>query len=240
MLGAGAGLGRAVRSIVPGVKFAAFFRWGALLFVALGLMDQLDLFGRATSSVPLVYYTTQSNVLALVLFLALAVRTTLGLRDGGHGGAGFFARFEMVCVVNLLVTLVVFWVYVAPGASGLWTFRNLAVHLVTPLLCLVDYLMFARVPHLKYRDVYLSCVFPLAYLVFVVVAAFAGYTYGYRTDQTGSLVAIHYPYGFLDVDQNGASTVVYSLAVLAFLVLVSHVFFVIDAKVRQSAGSLTV
>lgn len=220
--------------------FALVFRVGALLFVAIGVMSQIGVFGGTISIASFMYYTIQSNLLAIVLFAMLAVRTAMSLREGKNGFAGWFARFEMVCTVDILITFLVFWTLLSSrvGPGYLWTFENIAVHGITPLLCLADYLLFAKGGHLKYRDVYFTCIFPLAYVVLSAGAGLAGYVYSYtgvienRFSSHIEFVPVRAPYFFLDYWTIGAWTAVYIAAILAVFILLAHGLYLIDKRRR--------
>ena len=186
------------------------------------------------------FYTIQSNLLAIILFAFLAVRTGMSLREGVHGSAGWHTRLGMVCAVDLLVTLVVFWVLLVPEvpASYLWTFDNIAVHTVTPLLCLFDFILFSEARKLKYRDVYYVCIYPLGYVVFTTIAGLAGYVYYFSSTFSSpassqiEITAVRFPYFFLDFDRLGLMAFAYIGAILVFFLILSHAIFFIDRKIR--------
>ena len=94
---------------------AIVFRTASLVYAIIGLLSMMGVFRGAMRPGVLAYYTMQSNILAIAMFLMLTVRTASGLRKGGTGSAGYFARFEMVCVVDILLTFVVYWVLLAPN-----------------------------------------------------------------------------------------------------------------------------
>ena len=181
----------------------------------------------------LAYYTMQSNILAIVLFIMLTVRTAIGLREGKTGKTGYFARFEMVCTVDIMLTFIVFWVLLAPTVFTMvddypmWSFENLAVHAITPLLCLLDYILFSEPRHLKYRDVYFVCIFPFAYLVGTSLAGLMGYVY--MISPTDGL-PVRFPYFFYDFDRIGAASLIYVAVLIVFLLMIGHVFYLIDRK----------
>lgn len=219
---------------------ALVFRIGALLFAVAGVMAQIGVFSGLVSGRTFMYYTIQSNLLAIVLFAMLAVRTARCLQsgEGTHGFAGWHARFEMVVVTDILVTFVVFWTLLSSQveAAYLWTFENIAIHGITPLLCLADYLLFTKGGHLKYRDVYHTCIFPVFYVVFSAVAGLAGYVYGYAGftsspfSSTIDFQPIRAPYFFLDYYTIGAWTIAYIAAIVAFVLLMAHGLYWIDKR----------
>ena len=169
-------------------RIALMFRSSAFIVAIIGLLAMMGVFRGEMHFATLAFYTMQSNVLAIVLFGMLIVRTIIGLSEGNKGNAGYFARFEMVCVINIMLTLLVFWILLAPtmfsmvGGFDMWSFDNLAVHLYTPLLCLFDYILFTQPKHLKYRDIYYILIFPIGYLIGTSIAGLSGYVYMTASD----------------------------------------------------------
>jgi hypothetical protein len=95
---------------------ALIYRTGSLIFTLFGLLSVMNVFAGDFSPSILVYYTIQSNFLALILFALLSSRTLGSFRVSGRfGETGYFARFEMVCVIDLSLTLIVYWTLLAPG-----------------------------------------------------------------------------------------------------------------------------
>ena len=225
--------------MVQNKVFALAFRFGAFLFAVAGLMKQIGFFSGEVSFGSFMYYTIQSNILAILFFALLIVRTAKALRRGERGTVGWYPRLGMVCAVDLLVTMIVFWVLLAPSgieAAYLWTFENIAVHTVTPLLCLLDYILFSEPRRLRYRDIYYVCVFPIGYVILTTIAGLAGYVYGYEGivstafSSTRELIPVRFPYFFLDFDKLGMMALVYILGILIFFLVLSHGIYLIDRR----------
>lgn len=212
--------------------FALIFRGAALVFSTIGVLLTIGVFGgRPLSAGSLFYYTTQSNLLAIVMFGMLTFRTAAGIRKKDPH-VGYFPRFSMICAIDILLTFLVYWILLVPTYEGvsLWTLQNLAVHAITPLLCLADYVLFTKSRHLKYRDVYLVTVYPLLYVVFATVVGFAGInTYG--EDING---VFRFPYFFFDYDRIGVLSFAYIGGLLVFFILVGHGFYFADRKIRRN------
>ena len=228
--------------MIKNKKFALVYRLGALIFAVAGLLKQIGVFSGNISFRAFMYYTIQSNFIAVLLFALLIARTIKALREGTQGGVGFYPRLGMVCSVCLLVTLIVFWALLVPQGMSLdylLSFENLAVHLITPLLCLFDYILFAEARKLKYRDVYYVCIFPIAYVIFTSIAGLEGYVYGYEGvvssafSSSMELVAVRFPYFFLDFDKLGVTVLAYCGGILVFFIMLSHIIYWIDRKVRK-------
>ncbi|MDR2202424.1 MAG: Pr6Pr family membrane protein [Clostridiales bacterium] len=208
------------------------------LFILFGLLDCLGVFRGKPGGAMFMYYTIQSNVLALALFGVLTVLTARALvRDGKRGKTGYLARFEMVCTIDLLLTLTAYWALLAPTLFKMnadynqWSFANLSVHLFAPLFCLIDYILFAPNDSLKYRDVFFVLIFPFFYILFSAIAGLSGYVYAF--DAVG--VPSRAPYFFIDWFATGAMPLIYILALVVFFLIISHILYLLDKRWQKPA-----
>ena len=227
-------------------RFAFVFRLSAFLFAAVGLVCHIGVFRGAFFPGAFMYYTIQSNLLAVIFFGILTVKSAKSLRDGRWGNIGCCPRLSLVVAVNLLVTLFVFWALLMPQGLDpryLLSFDNIAVHTITPLLCLLDYMLFSQPRSLKYRNIYLVCIFPGAYLLFTIIARYAGYVYRYTgylgIDNMGS-APVRFPYFFLDFDALGPLVFAYMGLILVFFLLLGHILYGYNQRIgRPKASELT-
>ena len=226
--------------MIKNLTIAFIFRVIAFIIAVAGLLAMLGAFRGEIHLEALAFYTMQSNILAIVLFGMLIVRTIIGLRENKDGNAGYFARFEMVCTINILLTLVVFWTLLAPtlfsmpGEYSMWSFDNLAVHAITPLLCLVDYILFTQPGHLKYRDVYYVCIFPIAYLIGTSIAGLLGYVFMISPTDGKPM---HFPYFFYDFERIGVLAFAFIGAMIVFFLIIGHIFYYFDRKRNQKQNT---
>jgi len=237
--------------VIQNKRFAFTYRLCAFVFATVGLLKQIGVFEARISFRSFMFYTIQSNLLAVILFAFLAIRTGISLREGLHGSSGWYSRLGMVCAVDLLVTLLVFWALLVQEVPPdyLWSFDNIAVHAVTPLLCLLDYILFSEPRRLKYQDVYLVCIYPLCYVIFTSIAGLAGYVYYYTGAFSGTFsntaqgvsdtILVRFPYYFLDFDRLGIVAAAYTGAILILFLILAHVIYIVDRKVRTTKRSNT-
>ena len=215
---------------------ALVFRAVSLLFAITGFMAISGIFNGKFLPGIFAYYTMLSNILAILMFAMLTIQTARGLREGRKGNAGYYARFQMVCVIDILLTFIVYWVLLAPTlftmieGYSLWTFGNLAVHAITPLLCLLDYILFTQARHLKYRDIYYICIFPFAYVIATSIAGLLGYVYSVSPSDG---LPVRFPYFFYDFDRVGIASLAYLGSLFIFFVLIGHIFYLFDRKIRK-------
>jgi len=216
--------------MIKNKSIALAYRVASLLFAIAGMLSLLGVFDGQWYGTTLFFYTAQSNLLAVALFALLIAKTIKGIR-GRDKHAGYFPRFSMVVVIDILVTFFVYWILLAPTFEGMeqWTFFNLSVHAITPLLCLIDYILFTQPRHLKYRDVYAVIIYPICYVIFATIVGFAGQVYWIADDGP-----VRFPYFFFDYDRIGvAMSLVYIGALIVIFLLLSHGFYLVDAKLRK-------
>ena len=215
--------------MIKNKKLALIFRICALLLSTIGLVIHIGIFSGQINYITLMKYTTQSNFLAIILFTMLTIRTAKSMKNGTGISTRWYARFKMICAINLLVTFLVYWALIAPKSeNALWTFENMLIHVITPLLCILEYIFYTKAKCLKYRDAYYSCLFPLCYVIYISIAGFLGFVY--ETSKDGN--PVRFPYSFLDFDRIGNNAIIYIVCLLFFFILISHLIYIIDKKVR--------
>lgn len=163
------------------------------------------------------YFTIQSNVLAAYTSLTLAANPD---RDGpvwrvARAGA----------LVGMTVTFIVYVTVLAPivdlhGAAW-WT--DIGFHYVAPIMTVVGWLVFGPWPRLDRRSLGLMIIWPVSYLVYVLI-------YG--------AISSWYPYPFLDVDEHGlARVLVNSLGVTVLLLGLAALYGWLDQRRAVRARS---
>jgi hypothetical protein len=216
--------------------FALCFRLASFVLCFLGILATMGVFAGRTSWSILLYYTTESNILVLVMFGVLIVRTAADLKNNGAaGGASYYERVSAIVALSITVTLVVFWGLLAPyigGGWGLFSFTNLQVHAITPLLMVFDYLFFAEPGKLKKYDPWIFACIPLAYFAQSTVLGFSGVRYG---AQFGS--SARFPYFFVDFDLLGARVFAYVLAITVFFMGLAYLLLWYDRRRKDRSAA---
>jgi hypothetical protein len=222
--------------------FVIGFRIFALLFSVWGIIAITGIFKNAFNPVTLLAYTVQSNILVAVFFGILLTRTILLIiNKEWHSMSlekpyGFFPRLSAFVSLAIFVTMLVFWFILAPITAqgtrmrGLLALDNLAVHLITPLLMLTDYMLFTERGKLKKHDPLLCAVIPYVYLL---EAMTLGLTRTVRYDSLG--IHSYYPYIFLDIDRFGARVILMIAALTLFFILIAFFWQRIDKKLGKNS-----
>jgi len=167
-------------------------------FLGLGLMFSGSTLGRA--GVLLLYFTTQSNIFAAILLLALGAGTAAQIRTSGSRGPAFSLAPLLQGGVTLWITIT-FLVFATLLSSYLFSMGGagraamILTHYVVPLMCLADWILFAPHGRLPRRAALLWLSYPLAYLVFSLIRA----ELGPPVFERGS----RYPYFFMNADRLG-------------------------------------
>ena len=185
------------------------------------------------------YYTLQSNLLVLGVTIALLVLTIMDVvRFGLKGESSHLTSLHFVTTVSIMITFLVFWVLLAPSAFSmsseyhLWSYFNLTVHGIVPLLCLADYMIFNRPKKHSLSLFGLVTIFPLAYLAFALIMGFSGYVFNI----TAEGVPIRFPYFFIDYDKNGLWIIAWIFGVLLlFLAVAAILYFYDHFRIRRAS-----
>jgi len=214
-------------------KVALTYRTFAFIIAVAGFLSMSGLCRGTFHAGIMMFYTMQSNLIGIALLGILIVKTIRNLRENKIGHPGYYPQLEMVVSVILFITFLVYWVMLAPRTFmmatefDLWSFGNLAVHGLTPLLVLLDYILFSPLGHLRYRDIYYIAIYPLAYVLLTSIAGLLGYVY-YISPVDG--LPVRFPYFFFDFDRIGALSFVFIGALVAFFLLIGHIFYAVDRR----------
>jgi len=144
------------------------------------------------------FFTIQSNVIVGVTSLLLALNP--------HRTSMLFRVLRLDGVVAIAVTFVVFRIALAGlhDLSGSAAFADFMLHVASPVMCVVGWLMFGPRQHTGPRPVLLAAIFPLCYLALTLVR--------------GPIVDF-YPYPFLDIAEHGYARVLLNSVIIGALFL---------------------
>ncbi|MCU4672706.1 Pr6Pr family membrane protein [Microbacterium fluvii] len=209
-------------------------RWAALVYrtvavglIATGIVRVAGLFSPHPSLNAFLYYTVLSNVLCLVWMTWSGVRTAVDIAaDGARGTSTPSARVAGAVMEAITVTMLIYLfvlvpsLFTQPGAYEPFTLTDNLVHIVTPVLVIVDWLLFVPKGRFAWYDPLLWTLAPYAYLVFA-------YAFGALGGRFAP--GVRYPYPFMDVEVLGVAGVATWIAGLTVaLVAVGYVYVVID------------
>lgn len=188
-------------------------------------------------------FTTQSNIACTLYFTVAAVRLWSGADrpEDGRPGRPFAPVVKGIVTMAVTVTFLVAWLVLRMGV----TFESassaslLGLHVVVPLMALVDCLLFDEPGHLRWRDAWVWLTAPLLYLLEFVVVLAAGGSLGEGGAGPGGAGHVsRAPYPFLDIDSLGVGQVALNVVALAAGVLLLGLAAVVVDRVRARRSGI--
>lgn len=211
---------------------ALVYRILTLAVILTGVIRHSDVLTGAPNWTTLLFYTMVSNLLCLVWMILLVVRTARDLRQGARGTSTPSPRGSGAVMMAITVTMLIYLVVLVPtrfadGDSDIFSLTDNLIHIVTPVLVIVDWLLFVPKGSFRWIDPLLWTLVPYAYLVWAFLYGSLGgeFTPGQK-----------YPYPFMDVDALGVGGVAqWVVALTLALVVVGLVFVAIDRALAALA-----
>ena len=179
------------------------------------------------------YYTLQSNVICLIAFIIVL---TLELLDRQYK-TDIYYLIKGGLVITIAITAIIYHIALAPGGFQMDALQNsisnkmlanFLVHTVSPLLVLLDYILFDEKGHFKFFYPILWLIHPLNYVVYV-------YTY---SNLGGSFYNIggsrQFAYFFLDYNELGYMGVLkWLLIIILGILIISEILVILDKFLKD-------
>lgn len=197
-----------------------------------GLLIATDIFTGAFSETFIFYYTNQSNILCLISMVLSAIYCAKDIKKSGTKGLSTFApRFKGAVVLAITVTCLVYWGMLHTAGES-ESVSSILLHLVVPVMVILDWLLFDEKGKFKKFDPILWLCIPLVYDIFANIVALVGNVYF----DDGS----RFPYFFLDYKQNGIqTTMLYFLALLIAFLLLGYMYYGLSQLLSRKQRKLT-
>lgn len=221
------------RAAVNSRPVALVYRLVALAVIVTGVIRHSDVLTGQPAWTTLLFYTMVSNLLCLAWMLLLVVRTVQDLRRSGPSGTSTPSpRASGAVMMAITVTMLIYLVVLVPtrfadGDTDIFSLTDNLIHIITPVLMIVDWLLFVPKGTFRWIDPLLWTLIPYAYLVWAFIYGALGgeFTPGQK-----------YPYPFMDVDALGIGGVAQWVVALSIaLIVVGLVFVVIDRMLATLA-----
>lgn len=154
------------------------------------------------------YFTIWTNILVALAFTAPFLKPRNRLRV-------FFDRQAVRAAIALyiLIVAVVYYalLFKAHNPQGLGALTNMGLHLILPILYIIDWLVFAHKDKMSYKSLPFWILYPLAYGLFNIA----------RGLMTG-----FYPYPFLDISSRGVMSVTIAMVIFTAIYAVGGLIFI--------------
>ena len=177
------------------------------------------------------YYTNLSNLICIIYFLILLIKCIISRRVVE---ANPLVKGSMTILIS--ITAIVYNFILRPfmtdmdGVMDLHSISNYIVHIVVPILIILDWILFDKKGEFKNYYPFIWLILPFMYFIFICVRAFLGKTFTYTSSR--------YPYFFLDIDEYGLLQVIFNVlvAIKAILIL-GFIVLKIDKFLNKSRGN---
>lgn len=213
-------------------KVSIIFKLLVVMSLLTGIL--LNVVHTTSISAILSYYTLQSNIVCLIMFLGIIIAI---ISRNNYRTSNIYYLLKGGSIMAILITGITYQIALAPNnfyMDASYTMQterywaNLLVHVVSPILVLLDYMLFDEKGNFKYYYPIIWLFLPLGYVIYV-------YSYSARG---GSFYGIggsrEFAYIFLDYNQIGYSGVFKSIIIIAILILLVSYFFVfLDRKLKR-------
>ena len=198
-------------------KISLIYKILILIISGIGLYLNFDLLG-IKGSLP--YFTIQSNIFCFALYLVIIILELFKKLKNSK----YYYIFKGMATMAITTTMLVFQLMIAPNGLGVYENSVLAceiVHLIVPLMIILDYFIFAEKGNIKRNYPFYWSLILIAYLVFVIIYASFGGTWN----------GANYPYFFLNIDKLGLfNVIIYCLVIIVFYLGCGFIAFTLDQK----------
>ena len=201
-----------------------------LVFISLLAGIILNLINTKSIISILSYYTLQSNIICLISFLGILIAILL---KKDYRKSEVYYVIKGGIVIAIFITAIMYQIALTPYSFqmdynfGNRYLANLLVHVISPLLVILDYFIFDSKGKFKWFYPLIWLFIPLNYVIYVYTYSFNGgrfYGIGGSRD---------FAYIFLDYNQIGYILIAMSI----FILTISYLLVLIDKKLENFKNS---
>lgn len=187
----------------------------------IGIIGSFGYFNRSFSQNFYLMYTNLSNYFCIGITLYLLIGNIRKQDENKISNSISIIRF--VSVIMILVTFFVYNILLAKEktiSDYFFSISNLIMHVILPLMFMVDWILFNNHNKTKWYYPFLSTILPLIYVAFILIRALIlGNSY------SGTL----YPYFFLNVERLGFGGVALWVIILVVIfIALGYILFMFD------------
>lgn len=171
------------------------------------------------NAIALLYFTIQSNITITAIVAVFLVFEIIAYVKGKNYITNGWKIAKYAFTVAIMLTFLVFFVVLLPnaafGSSYIFSYNNMSVHLLVPLLALADFLIFDKDIKFKKSEPLYGTAMPIYYLIFSLICSVCGVKFG--------TADMHVPYFFLDYKKLGWFSFENGMGVVYWVILLTGV-----------------
>ena len=228
--------------------FALIFRIVALLIGIISITLQISSKSMYTDEFMInhmyAYFTIQTNVFSCLLFFYLLAKTFYAyIKDKKFVIAKANETVELAVTFYITITMLVFWLVLAPmsglPSNAILLTATLFLHLFTPLITIIGTLLFMEHGKVKYKNIIIWFIYPVVYLISIVILAQVIDTPYYFINVNGTKIGLLYPYPFIDPQVVGYLGMTLAiLGLVLFIYLFGTFYIFVDKKLKPKDTSI--
>ena len=213
-------------------RISNIYKLLVILSLLIGIF--LNLVNTTSVRAMLSYYTLQSNIICLVMFVGMM---TVIILHKDYRSSNIYYLLKGGVIITILVTAITYQIALIPNnfsmdvayktnTDRIWA--NLFVHVISPAMIVGDYILFDIKGNLKYYYPLIWLFIPLNYVLYVYTySAKGGRFYGIGGSR-------EFAYIFLDYNQIGYGGVLKAMGVIVLaILLVSYLLVFLDRRNRR-------
>lgn len=216
-------------------KISFFYKIFALIVCIFGQILTLGILDGKFKISQLLFYTNQSNILCLIYFAFASVILFKSLHTEDTGLIR--PKYKGAVVMAITVTMLIYWFMLDGNMDSLgedafvdlnplWPLTNYVVHLIVPLLTILDWVLFDPKGYFDKLDPLRWLVIPLFYWIFAIITAQTGYRFYGES---------RYAYFFIDPDIVGLKGVILYVIILCLgFTLLGYLILGLDKLLKKN------
>ena len=206
-------------------KLSLLYKFIVLIVITIGLYINFDFVSFRTG---IVYFTLQSNILCFLFYVVLLVcLLTNFISKSDIQNKKRYMLFRGLISSNIVLTMVVYTILAVTNSINVYDahfVECLFVHYLTPVLVILDYVLFDEKGNMKWYYPFIWAIVPIAYIIFNIIYVKTG----------GTFVDGKYAYDFLNAEKYGYAGVLLN-CILIFIgfIMVNYLVLFVDKKAGE-------
>ena len=187
----------------------------------------------------LAYNTIQSNIMCVLLFLGLLIKTGIDyFKNKKLEVSSIGNSLQLAVTYFIAMVMLGYWPILAPmigiGKTPIEMANTLFLHLFTPLITIIDTLLFLNHGKVNKKDCFKWLIYPIFYLILIITIAQVSDVPYYQFPMGDKLIPLKYPYPMFDPQVVGIGGFIAMCFVQIFSnLLCSWLFIILDNKIEK-------